>query len=203
MFIVHFYFSSGKRDFGNSYQYNKTSLAPAAYELIININKGVDDELIFTRDFDIFPDPMSCGVYLRDDDSIRFDTDKKQLTVKFGSTGSYDSFSCTTNNQATDCKHSITTHAHTHTHTRSGSQESEFLASLSISSANRTSLSVEVHRQVLLLISIAASHLYTHIVPCRSQSGPSRTVLSSAACEHTNDSKSTNASVGERAQLDY
>ena len=95
---------AGVNKFGNSYTYNRTRLSPASYELRVTVNKNLEDESIFKRSFDIFSDPMSCGVYLRDEDGVVVDKTTGVLTIDFGASGLYDSFSCTTNDKPTVCK---------------------------------------------------------------------------------------------------
>ena len=95
--------SPGINEFGNSYVYNRTRLFPAHYCARITLNRGLDDMLVFERCFDILSDPLSCAVFLRDE-GITFDEESRELTIEFGATGMYDSYSCTTNGKSTPCK---------------------------------------------------------------------------------------------------
>ena len=86
-----------------SYKCNATDLPPARYEIRITVNKGLSEEVTFKRRFEIFPDLLSCGLYLTGD-GITFDKNKVLLTVSFGFNGVYEALSCTTNNRPTPCK---------------------------------------------------------------------------------------------------
>ncbi len=96
------YLSTGRPDGSIVTIYNASNLEPGSYKMEIILNKGLEDEFIFRRYFEIFSNPLSCGIILTGAEGISFKGG--HLSVNFGVTGLYDDFTCLTNDSPTPCE---------------------------------------------------------------------------------------------------